>query len=80
MEYEIMVPPIEIVDFFTLKKKEVQIIFDWFFSEIPTRLEYLHQLYKAGGGKGDLDYTHDSLISLWEWFLRQIDIFVIPAI
>jgi hypothetical protein len=51
MEYEIMVPPIEIVDFFTLKKKEVQIIFDWFFSEIPTRLEYLHQLYKAGEEK-----------------------------
>jgi hypothetical protein len=73
MEYDILVPPIEVDDFSKLKKKEAQIIFNWFFSEIPERLEYLHQLYKAGGGKGDLDYTPDSLISLWEWFLRQID-------
>jgi len=68
-----MVPPIEVEDFSELKKKEAQLIFDWFVSEIPERLEYLHQLYKVGGGKRELDYTPDSLDSLWEWFLRQID-------
>ena len=68
-----MVPPIEVEDFSELKKKEAQLIFDWFVSEIPERLEYLHQLYKVGEGKRELDYTPDSLDSLWEWFLRQID-------
>jgi hypothetical protein len=73
MEYDIMIPPIEVNDFSNLKKKDAQIIFGWFISEIPERLDYLLQLYKVGGGKEVLDYTPESLKPLCKWFLCQID-------
>ncbi|MFT8323422.1 MAG: hypothetical protein ABF649_21405 [Bacillus sp. (in: firmicutes)] len=76
MEYILMTPPFEVKPFEKMKKKEAQMHFDWFLSEIPKRIELISKAYlETGGGKlEDLDLTPQSLVNLWTWFIPRIEI------
>lgn len=71
MEYYMMQPPIEKVVFKDMKPKEAQAYFDWYMSEIPTRIKMLKNIV---GEEADLklDYSLNSLVSLWGWFENKI--------
>jgi hypothetical protein len=76
MEYLLMQPPFEIKPFKDMTKKEAQSHFDWYVGEIPTRIELLINAYSAtsGMGKEDLDYSPESLIKLWHWYINNANI------
>lgn len=76
MEYLLMQPPFEMKPFKDMTKKEAQNHFDWYVREIPTRIELLKNAYSATGGieKKDLDYSSESLIKLWQWYINNADI------
>ncbi len=76
MEYLLMQPPFEMKPFKDMTKKEAQSHFDWYVWEIPTRIELLKNAYSATSGieKEDLDYSSESLIKLWQWYINNADI------
>ena len=69
-----MHPPFEINDFEEITRKEARIHFEWYIGEIPTRMELLRKAYHftTGCSEKDLDYSPESLIPLWEWFVNDI--------
>lgn len=69
-----MTPPFEIKPFEKMTKKESQIYFDWFVSEVPKRVELIKKAYlETGGAKlEDLDLSPQSLVNLWTWFVPKI--------
>lgn len=71
MEYYMMQPPMEKVVFKEMKKKEAQAYFDWYMSEIPVRIEMLKEVVKEEANI-DLDYSLESLVSLWDWYETKI--------
>lgn len=76
MDYPLMEPPFEVKPFEKMTKKEAQIHFEWYVSEIPNRIELLRRAYEImrEGNKDKLDLSPQSLIFLWEWFLPNIEI------
>lgn len=74
MEYNIMMPPFEHVDFVDMKKKEAQQYFEWYTSQVQNRIDYLKKLLEEDGIVDILDYSPASLISLWEWYENIIKI------
>lgn len=74
MEYRLMTPPFEIKPFEKMTKKEAQIHFDWYLSEVPKRIELIRKAYlETGGGKlEDLNLSPQSLVKLWTWFIPRI--------
>lgn len=74
MIYEAMEPPFEIKDFNKLKKKEAKLYFDWFLTQIPSRVQLLREAYEFtdGGKASDLDFSVESLVSIWKWFIPYI--------
>lgn len=74
MEYNIMMPPFEHVDFVDMKKKEAQQYFEWYTSQVQNRINYLKKLLEEDGIVDILDYSPASLISLWEWYENIIKI------
>lgn len=71
MDYPWMAPPFEMKPFKEMKKKDAQQHFDWYMQQIPLRIEVLHELTN---GKVKLDYSKESLIDLFEWYLSVIKI------
>lgn len=73
MEYLLMQPPFGMKPFKDMTKKEAQSHFDWYVGEIPTRIELLKNAYSATSGieKEDLDYSSESLIKLWQWYINN---------
>lgn len=70
--YDVLLPPIaKSFDKFT--KQEAQDYFEWFVSKIGERTDYL----RINTGLR-LDYSSESLVSLWAWFLRNAEIEVTP--
>jgi len=69
-----MYPPFEIKSFEKMTKKEAQIHFDWYVSEVPKRVELITKAYlETGGGKlDDLDLSPQSLVYLWTWFIPRV--------
>lgn len=71
MKYDPQAPPFEFESYETMKPKEAKALFDWFVSDIPHRLQMLGILID---GQVKLDFTPESLIDLYEWFLDIIEI------
>lgn len=72
MEYPWMAPSFEMKPFEEMNKKEAKQHFDWYISQIPERIEVLKELTEH---KISLDYSKESLIPLFAWYLSQITIY-----
>lgn len=72
MDYPLMEPPFEVGSHESLSKKKAQILFDWFINEIPQRISVLEEFTN---GEVDFNYTPESLIDVYSWYLSQIEIY-----
>lgn len=68
MKYEIAYYPYEYPGFENMTKKQAEQYFNWYVSIIDERIAYLQNFIKEDGGGFLLDYTPESLKTLWEWF------------
>lgn len=68
LDYDILIPPLEKPIQF-LSKSEAQKYFAWYISNLDERIRYLEAFSKVR-----LDYTPESLIPLWNWFLKNAKI------
>ena len=64
-QYSILLPPINKA-IKSLSKKEAQTYFEWYIGKIDERIEYLQAVSHV-----TLDYSPESLIPIWGWFLRN---------
>ncbi len=71
MIYEGVDPPLE-KDFYSLNKKEAMRYFEWFVSIIPKRIAMLRKACVSDGIGDILDYTPESLVPLWRWYLDDV--------
>lgn len=53
--------------------KQARAYLKWFVSQIPERMDLLRE-YVESETEGMLDYSPESLISLWEWFEGKIEL------
>ncbi|MCM3137594.1 hypothetical protein M3573_04820 [Bacillus safensis] len=72
MEYDLLEPPIKMESFETLSKKEAKTHFEWFVEQIPDRIEVLKNVTND---EVDFNYTPESLIEVYSWYLSQIEIY-----
>ncbi|NPC93597.1 hypothetical protein HOO54_15465 [Bacillus sp. WMMC1349] len=72
MDYPLTAPPFKMKDFEEMTKKEANEFFDWFIEEIPSRIEVLKEQTEH---KIKLDYSKESLIDLFTWYLSQITVY-----
>ena len=72
MEYEYMVSPIGSYDFANFTAKEAKEYFEWFMGEREKRVHILSEYIKSEGEEIEFDYTPESLVPLWTWFLEKI--------
>lgn len=58
--------------------EERRAYYDWFMENLAPRCEYLRGLVveDAGVAIGSLDYSFESLLPLWKWFLSRAQILV----
>lgn len=74
-EYRPLIIPID-KPFEELNKAEAKMYFDWFISHVDERSEYIRQ--KVSGGLDMpielLDYSLESLIFIWRWFLKIVEL------
>ena len=73
MIYEGVDPPLK-KQFHLLNKKEAQRYFDWFINIIPERIAMLRRACIEDGVGDILDYTPESLVPLWRWYLDDVQI------
>lgn len=67
-EYEIAIPPLKKpID--QLSKTEAQAYFDWYMGILDERIRYLQRMSKI-----ELDFSSDSFLSLWRWFLKNAEV------
>ena len=75
IDYEILIPPIDkpIAEF---NEDETDNYFNWFIEKIPERLDYLKfRCSKDLGIQENLiDLSPESLIIIWDWFLKIVEI------
>ena len=76
MEYPLMSPPFELLDFSEMKDKDAKVHLNWYIGQIPIRIELLSKAYKKiGGGEAeDLDFSKNSLVKLWSWYINNAEI------
>ncbi|WP_428258661.1 hypothetical protein [Gallibacter sp. Marseille-QA0791] len=72
MEYEYMISPIGSYDFDNFTAKEAKEYFEWFMGEREKRVHILSEYIKSEGEEIEFDYTPESLVPLWTWFLEKI--------
>lgn len=72
MEYEMMIPPFSHCEFSEMTKKEAQLYFEWFVSQVGHRISILNNYIVNDGGNLVLDYSIESLIPLWRWYEGKI--------
>ncbi|MBQ7646073.1 MAG: hypothetical protein IJS94_02275 [Clostridia bacterium] len=65
IKYEITVPPID-KPFEQFTKEEAKEYFDWYISHIEERIDCLKKFSGV-----DLDYSMDSLVTIWSWFINN---------
>lgn len=68
LNYDILIPPIT-KPFEVFSLNEAEDYFNWFISNLDKRAFYLEKYSNAR-----LDYSVDSLIEIWSWFLKVADI------
>ena len=73
MVYEGVDPPLE-KEFYLLNKKEAKRYFDWFIGIIPERIAMLRRAVIEDGIGDILDFTPESLVPLWRWYLTEVEI------
>lgn len=63
-----------------LSKAEAKAYFDWFISHVDERSEYIKQKVSEGLNMpiGSLDFSIESLIFIWRWFLKIAELKRIP--
>lgn len=73
---EKVVPPFERPTFREMNKKQAKQYFDWYMSVLPVRIGILMDFFEKNGGgtKDELDYTPESLIKLWKWFIQYVEL------
>lgn len=64
LKYNILIPII-VKPFEEFTKQETQEYFDWYISKIPERVQYLSTYSGV-----ILDYSLDSLVNIWVWFIK----------
>lgn len=76
MNYNLLEPPFNIKPFREMNKSEAQIHFDWYIQQIPKRIQMLSDAFEltGGGNKEDLDYSPESLVKVWNWFIQNAEI------
>lgn len=67
IDYNILVPPI-LKPFEQFTKKEVSEYFSWYKKQINKRIEYLQSVSNV-----NLNYSSESLVNIWEWFLKRAE-------
>ncbi|NPC93208.1 hypothetical protein HOO54_13440 [Bacillus sp. WMMC1349] len=72
MNYPLTTPPFEMKEFGNMTKKDAKQFFDWYIGEIPSRIKVLQELTDH---KIKLDYSKQSLIDLFTWYLSQVTIY-----
>ena len=72
MNYEMMIPPFERVDFQDMNKKQAKEYFDWYLSQIDYRISLLLTAIQEDGIKDDFNYSVESLIPIWKWYEGKI--------
>lgn len=71
MDYLWMAPPFKMKPFVKMNKKEAQQHFDWYLQQIPLRIQVLYDLTN---GIVKLDYSKESLIDIFKWYLSVIEV------
>ena len=71
VEYDLLVSPFG-YDFYNMTPKQAGLYFKWFISIIPERMEYFRNRCASDLNIPviTLDYSPDSLIPVWRWFLK----------
>ena len=77
MIYEGVSPPLT-KRFHLLNKTEAMRYFDWFIRIIPERIDMLRKACIFDGVGDILDYTPESLVPLWRWYLGDVKIEELP--
>lgn len=72
--YSILPPPIH-KPIRSLNKNEAQAYFEWYIGKLEERIEYLQSVSGV-----TLDYSPESLIPIWGWFLKNAEIEKTPEI
>ena len=75
VKYDLLVQPLTCkLDFFAMKPKQAKENFEWWVSNIPTRIEYLiNRCSKDLGVSSEkFDFSPESLKLLWKWFLQTM--------
>ncbi len=74
MDYEMMAPPFEHIGFKDLNKKEAAKYFEWYISQISHRIDVLKRCVQNENEEVVFDFSKDSLIPLWTWYEKKIQI------
>lgn len=74
MKYVAPEPPIEEGDFLTFTKKEAEIYFNWYVEHIGDRIRYLSKYVHFQCQSIELDFSINSLITIWNWYVKQIEV------
>lgn len=69
MKYPYMYPPFSMKNFDNMSTTEAQQYFDWYTSEIPSRIQFLKQMIE---GEFQLDFSSKSLIPLFTWYISNV--------
>ena len=71
-----MTPPFEVKDFFSMNKKEAEQHYIWYLSEVPERIMILKNFIALFDDSINeaMDYSPNSLIPLWAWYLKNVNI------
>ncbi|MGN7326548.1 hypothetical protein [Bacillus pumilus] len=64
-------PPFEMKSFEEMSKKEAKQFFDWYVGQMPERINVLEEVTK---GFVTLDFTKESLIDLFDWYLEIVTV------
>lgn len=75
MDYPLMDPP-DYKPYDDMTRAEAKKHLEWYVNQIPERLELLRNAFEeTGGGKKEkLDYSVESLRTIWEWFIPLVTI------
>lgn len=60
--------------FLSFTKREAEIYFNWYIEHIDERIEYLCEYVHSQGQSIELDFSVNSIIEIWDWYVKQIKI------
>jgi hypothetical protein len=71
VRYDLLVPPLGL-DFYNMTPKQAKENFEWFISKMPERMEYFRSRCASDLNipEETLNYSPESLILVWRWFLQ----------